>query len=353
MNKYLEVNSYNPKADMIARMGEVLGKAIEERIKAKRLAQQNKAIQEYLNAPKPVEIPNPANRAFGGSLDLQPTSTISTEPQLPSSMSPEQNLKLIEERRKLKQTTPTYVIDRATGQMVKVEGEEGENAPRIGYTGFAPPSGGGGRQLSKQVIGFDPETKRAVYKDMASGRLLYSDNDKAYMGGPLLPTSARIPSEDVATQLATFKTLESQAKELLDLSAEKGERLIGPVRGNYNKLKSKLFDNPEFVDLDSKIGRIIETAYALSGKQIAKTEMDMLKDEFWAQSTDPKANFETKFRGFVDWLVKKQKVRIDVLRSFGYYIPKDTGENFDVSGSTKKATHRYNPSTGQVEEIKQ
>lgn len=145
-----------------------------------------------------------------------------------------------------------------------------------------------------------------------------------------------LPAGEIVS-LSTFENLDDQIKDVID-TAKANPSFIGPVKGSYKQLKIKFVDDPEFADFNAKIGRMIETAYALSGKQISQQELKMLENRFFATAREPYGNFLAKMNSFQKWLANKRKTRIRDYNNSGYYVPLDEDNRFVRETETLEQT---------------
>lgn len=168
-------------------------------------------------------------------------------------------------------------------------------------------------QGRKQLVGTTPEGQIVVF-DSVSGAIETHD-----IISEILPKNKKLVSGEVATQLAVFDSLINQIDDIKIL-AEKNPQFIGPLQGQWSKLKSRFTDNPDFTELDRNIESLITIAYALSGKQISADELRMLKSAILPTVTQPGANFNVALDFASKWLTSNRDSRIKRLRETGFFV---------------------------------
>jgi hypothetical protein len=93
--------------------------------------------------------------------------------------------------------------------------------------------------------------------------------------------------EEVA-RLSTFDTLK---ESVADIRAQFNPENVGFFIGRLKNLGAKFKNDPEYVSFRREVAQNIRVAYALSGKQISKGEMDTLLEGFIPDPNAPPENF--------------------------------------------------------------
>ncbi|KKM82053.1 hypothetical protein LCGC14_1323510 [marine sediment metagenome] len=171
-------------------------------------------------------------------------------------------------------------------------------------------------QGRKQLVGTTPEGAIVIF-DNITGKIETSD-----VVTEILPKNKKLLSGEIAGQLATFDSLIDQIDDI-KVIAKNNPEFIGPVAGQWNKLKSRFVDNADFTELDRNVESLITIAYALSGKQISEREMRMLKGAILPSVTQPGANFDTALDFASKWLTSNRDNRIKRLRQTGFFVGGD------------------------------
>ena len=143
--------------------------------------------------------------------------------------------------------------------------------------------------------------------------------DKTRHGNFMVPGVNRVLPAGEVDSLATLETLNTKANEIRGLA--KTADFIGPLAGRWEKLKSNFVDTPEYTEMSTKVGQLIETAYALSGKAITESERQSLIESFWGQITDPKGNFDVKMDSFLNFVQQKAGAKQKLFKEAGYRTP--------------------------------
>jgi hypothetical protein len=146
------------------------------------------------------------------------------------------------------------------------------------------------------------------------------------------PEKRVLPAEE-SKALATFDSLHEQAKQIIKLSNVSNYKdVIGPVAARSQWALSKIKETPEYSDISSRVGKLLETAYALSGKQISEKEMKKLEEQFYAQLESPSGNFQTVMTNFLSWLKRKETMVRAGHERVGYRV----GESKLTEGLSKE-----------------
>ena len=173
-----------------------------------------------------------------------------------------------------------------------------------------------------QFVGTDANGK-PILLDPVGGKFVYPGGADAPSpveeGTQVMPKTKAMPAGEVKA-FGTFKSLRPMVDEII-ATAKENPNFTGPIQGRYHKMKSVLFDDPKFVRFENKVKKLIETAYALSGKQISAAELLMLEDRFFSSVKTPDANFMESMVGLADWLANKENIVLDQYQSAGYKIP--------------------------------
>jgi hypothetical protein len=142
--------------------------------------------------------------------------------------------------------------------------------------------------------------------------------------GPILPKQQRLLPADEIKGLKTFDELANIAS---DIKKSYKPEFVGPVSGNVQRLKSLVFNNPEFVQFQSKIEKLMPVIYALSGKQINQWEMEWLRNYVIPNITRPSQNFLTILSEFENWTATKKEMLQKGYAESGYYVPQGQSQS--------------------------
>lgn len=233
-----------------------------------------------------------------------------------------------------------YQLDEGTGELKQLTEGLGRESK-----GYAP------TELSKLQTEYDtiknvnpndPRLKQyeAVIKKMTEGLPYYTFQAtdtgitpfNIRTGEAGKPTGERKPiTEEVAIQGATFKQLEDTAKNILNQQT-KDPSLTGFIQGNWRNIASKVRNDPDFVAFKTQINQLIESAYALSGKQISEKEIKML-EKLRGSFVDPDYNFRASMNEFIKWIEDKQTIREKALSGIGRGVGVNT-TNIDIKNKT-------------------
>lgn len=212
-------------------------------------------------------------------------------------------------------------------QQIKMPTDESETG--LGYFQYNPDSGtydkyiGPAQKPSRgmQFKGYVPGTNEPIIFDPRGGRLMARSRggEREHFGGPGMPTSKKIISENTLGQIGTFDAILDGVKHIRTIATERQD-FLGPVEGRWNKLKSNFVDNPDFTVLDREVESLITIAYALSGKQISEKEMRLLKAAILPSVTQPDANFMAALDHAETWLMRNRGRKVEQLKTSGYRV---------------------------------
>lgn len=177
-------------------------------------------------------------------------------------------------------------------------------------------------KLLLQTINKPSKLQQSSYVDEDGTPLLFNPNEGQYQrpdGALPKSTARRLPSETV-TSNATFETLKDTAESIL--KNPNRHSYVGPVDSLIKKAKAGSIGDAEFTAFRTKIEQLIETSYALSGKQISEREIKML-EKLRGSLGQPDESFDAAMQEYVDWVNNKITTRQKVFKQAGY----SAGEN--------------------------
>lgn len=169
--------------------------------------------------------------------------------------------------------------------------------------------------------------------DAKTGQWVPDGGQKRYQ-----PTPSQIRL--AASQLTNVGQSAKKLKEIVGRAS-----VTGPVTGRARKLGARFFSDKDAQELVSTIGQLRPIIYGLSGKQINEAEQEWLDNEILPKLSQPDENFDVTLDIFSNW----------VNQTLGNMKSQFPSLQIDVPGSNNpnpKATHRFNPATGKIEEIK-
>ena len=140
---------------------------------------------------------------------------------------------------------------------------------------------------------------------------------KGVGAGTLLPPVAEKPlGEEVLKELSDIKTTHQRLGELLKDSASL-KKNFGPLAGRWTQLKAKWKGEGASQTVINEVESMITIAYALSGKQISKDEMILLRNAILPRLEQPYENFEATLKYAQHWLELTHDNRIKTYRQQG------------------------------------
>ncbi len=175
--------------------------------------------------------------------------------------------------------------------------------------------------VKSQVININAPPERnqqTQFIDDSDGTpLIFSPRDGEYKrpdGKPIGSAVRRQPA-DMVVAGATFETLKDTAKSILE--DPKRHNYVGPYDSIVKKFKAAIIGDADFSAFRTKIEQMIETSYALSGKQISAKEIEMLK-KLRGSLDQPDETFDAAMKEYLSWLENKTKTRKAAFGSQGY-----------------------------------
>jgi hypothetical protein len=144
--------------------------------------------------------------------------------------------------------------------------------------------------------------------DKKSGKYLRPD------GGQPESTGRRQPAETVVSG-ATFESLKKTAENIINNPNK--YKYVGPLDSLQNKAKAATIGDKDFAKFRADIEQMIETSYALSGKQISEREIKML-EKLRGSLSMPDKTFDGAMEEYLKWLDQKLNLRNDAFQRSGY-----------------------------------
>lgn len=181
---------------------------------------------------------------------------------------------------------------------------------------------------NKSILGTTPDGNIITFNSKSK------ELDTINVESDILPKTKKIMGEETLKEIGTLNGLLGGIGEIRKL-AKGNMQFVGPLEGNWNKLKSVFADNKDFTMLDREVESLITMAYALSGKQISEKEMSMLKRAILPSVTQPGANFIASLDHAEKWLTRNKTQKLKMLKSSGYRVGKE------LEGREEKEDYDY------------
>lgn len=149
--------------------------------------------------------------------------------------------------------------------------------------------------------------------------------------GKTLPEGA---VTELANMKTTFDRLDAVGKKI-DTMKDK----VGPIEGRLSQLRVKWYNEGATQATINELNSLITIAYSLSGKQISKAELDMLRDAMLPTMTQPEMNLKATIDFAKNWMASTHNDRLDYLKKARY----------DVGGFSQVGVKRaYDPETREI-----
>lgn len=170
---------------------------------------------------------------------------------------------------------------------------------------------------AKNVMGRGGVSKRPLYQDSLTGKILYADTPEGQIetASPedtriMRPVTARGLEAQQVSELAGLKNTYDRLSDVA-VKAEKMQDKFGPLSGRFNAIKTKFMEEGPTQRVLNELRSMITIAYGLSGKQISEQEMKMLQEAMLPTMNQPYANFQATLNFAKDWVAKTHDDRLN------------------------------------------
>jgi len=150
----------------------------------------------------------------------------------------------------------------------------------------------------KQYVGTTPDGGNAIVFDARAGKF----TTEPLPGGELPGVKGKkaLPASEAST-LAQLKTTHQD----IQLTREAwDEGLTGAFQGRANEALQGVRNHPAFEKLRRRVAKLITVAYALSGKQISKEELELLQTTILPQVKQMDQNFLVALDELDNWITR-------------------------------------------------
>lgn len=153
------------------------------------------------------------------------------------------------------------------------------------------------------------DPSKTVYEDR------FGVQHEAVNKGDTISQQLKTPTTEETTKLSEYR---NTYNEIEDIGRAMNDLFIGPYEGNWNTLKSKFADTPEFQKFKTKAAQLRTIIYGLSGKQINETEQKWL-DGILPKVYQPDENFQSNLDTLKEWIEDRQQAFLIELKNSRRY----------------------------------
>jgi len=195
------------------------------------------------------------------------------------------------------------------------------------------------------VLGRDPEGNVITFNSRTA-ELSKKDSD-----GEILPKTQKIVGEETLKEIGSMNSLLTGIKNIR-ASAKTQMNKIGPIEGQWNKLKNKFVSDGDFETMNREVESLITAAYALSGKQISVQELKILKNAILPTVTKPDVNFVAALDHAENWIRRQKEERVNLLSDQGYFISNALKESTTKPVEQKQESGQKPSPKDAIEELR-